>query len=92
MLFTPFSDFDSSAGPPELLFIHSGHTDKVGDLSWNSNKAEEWTIASVADDNVLQIWRPNQDVLYESADEEEDEGGDENLQSQPPTKKSKTAK
>lgn len=24
-------------GPPELVFIHGGHTAKVNDLSWNSN-------------------------------------------------------
>ncbi|KVI10983.1 G-protein beta WD-40 repeat-containing protein [Cynara cardunculus var. scolymus] len=42
-------------GPPELLFIHGGHTDSVVDLSWNP--CEDWTIASVANDNMLQIWK-----------------------------------
>lgn len=39
-------------GPPELLFIHGGHTAKVSDLSWNEE--EPWTMASVAEDNILQ--------------------------------------
>jgi hypothetical protein len=24
-------------GPPELLFVHGGHTAKVSDFSWNPN-------------------------------------------------------
>ncbi|KAH8265480.1 hypothetical protein KR038_009011, partial [Drosophila bunnanda] len=46
---------DAEDGPPELLFIHGGHTAKVSDFSWNAN--EPWIIASVAEDNVLQIWQ-----------------------------------
>lgn len=45
---------DAEDGPPELLFIHGGHTNKVSDFSWNKN--EPWVIASVAEDNILQIW------------------------------------
>ena len=46
---------DAEDGPPELLFIHGGHTSKVSDFSWNSN--EPWALASVAEDNILQIWQ-----------------------------------
>ncbi|KFD58651.1 hypothetical protein M514_00344 [Trichuris suis] len=46
---------DEADGPPELLFVHGGHTAKVPDFSWNSNAL--WMICSVADDNVLQIWQ-----------------------------------
>ena len=46
---------EASEGPPELLFIHGGHTSKVMDMSWNPN--EELVMASVADDNVLQVWQ-----------------------------------
>ncbi|RYG66362.1 hypothetical protein EON64_09945 [archaeon] len=46
---------DAEDGPPELLFVHGGHTAKVFDFSWNSNDA--WCVASVAEDNVLQIWQ-----------------------------------
>uniref|UniRef100_A0A5S6Q5W0 WD_REPEATS_REGION domain-containing protein n=1 Tax=Trichuris muris TaxID=70415 RepID=A0A5S6Q5W0_TRIMR len=49
---TPEDEVD---GPPELLFVHGGHTAKVPDFSWNSNAL--WMICSVADDNVLQIWQ-----------------------------------
>jgi len=44
---------DKEDGPPELLFIHGGHTSKISDFGWNSN--EIFTIASVAEDNILQV-------------------------------------
>jgi len=40
---------------PELLFIHAGHTARVSDLAWNAHPDDEWVIASVAEDNILQI-------------------------------------
>lgn len=46
-------------GPPELMFIHGGHTTKVSDLSWNLN--ERLMLASAAEDNILQVWQ----VAYE---------------------------
>ncbi|KAK3828945.1 MAG: hypothetical protein J3Q66DRAFT_376682 [Benniella sp.] len=46
---------DSADGPPELLFIHGGHTNKVSDFSWNPN--EPWVIASTAEDNICQVWQ-----------------------------------
>ena len=45
---------DALDGPPELVFVHSGHTDSVFDVSWNLN--DEWTLASTAEDNIVQIW------------------------------------
>merc|ERR1712127_549690 len=45
---------DAEDGPPELLFMHGGHTNTVSDFSWNMK--DEWTIASVSEDNVLQVW------------------------------------
>ncbi len=36
-------------------FIHGGHTSKISDFSWNPN--EPWVIASVAEDNIIQIWQ-----------------------------------
>lgn len=61
-------------GPAELIFVHAGHTAKVNDISWNPNvggegaseEQEEWTLASVGDDNVLQIWQPAQAVYDRS--------------------------
>lgn len=46
---------DAEDGPPELLFIHGGHTAKISDFSWNIN--EPWVISSVAEDNILHIWQ-----------------------------------
>lgn len=46
---------DTMDGPPELLFIHGGHTSKISDFSWNPNYP--WAICSVAEDNKLQCWQ-----------------------------------
>ena len=55
-------------GPPELLFVHGGHTGRVADFSWSRD--DSWTIASVADDNVLQIWQMAESIyLGDESDE-----------------------
>jgi len=59
---------DAEDGPPELLFLHGGHTSKVSDLSFNTNN--EWTIASVSEDNVLQVWNMAEEIY---ADEENED-------------------
>jgi len=41
--------------PPELLFVHGGHTSKLQEMSWNPN--EEFVMASVSGDNDIQIWQ-----------------------------------
>ncbi|GBG32591.1 Histone-binding protein RBBP4 [Hondaea fermentalgiana] len=46
---------DTADGAPELLFVHGGHTATVNDFSWNTN--DPWTIASVAEDNVVQVFQ-----------------------------------
>lgn len=46
---------DALEGPPELLFVHGGHTSRVTEFSWNPN--DPWVLASVADDNILQVWQ-----------------------------------
>lgn len=58
---------DAEDGPPELLFLHGGHTSKVSDFSWNAN--EEWTIASVSEDNVLQVWNMAEEIYAEDDEE-----------------------
>ena len=45
---------DAEDGPPELLFVHGGHTAKVSDVCWNGS--QEWYVASVAEDNLLHVW------------------------------------
>ncbi|DBA97075.1 TPA: Chromatin assembly complex, subunit 3 [Trebouxia sp. C0004] len=51
---------DAEDGPPELLFIHGGHTSKVSDFAWNPS--DDWVIASVAEDNILQIWQMSEHI------------------------------
>ena len=46
---------DAEDGPPELLFIHGGHTSKISDFAWNPS--DDWVVASVAEDNILQARR-----------------------------------
>mmetsp|Transcript_13965 Transcript_13965/g.39531 ORF Transcript_13965/g.39531 Transcript_13965/m.39531 type:complete len:400 (-) Transcript_13965:176-1375(-) len=52
------SSEDAEDGPPELAFVHGGHIQKVADFGWNCNPGAEWMLASVADDNILQIYTP----------------------------------
>jgi histone-binding protein RBBP4 len=52
---------DAEDGPPELLFVHGGHTSKISDFAWHPTSA--FTIASVAEDNVLQIWQPAEEIF-----------------------------
>lgn len=65
---------DAEDGPPELLFIHGGHTNKVSDFSWNPN--EPWVIASVAEDNILQLWATAEHIYEEDDAVEKEEKGD----------------
>ena len=60
---------DAEDGPPELLFIHGGHTAKVCDISWNLD--DPWVMASVAEDNILQIWQMADNIFNEEEEEEE---------------------
>ena len=46
---------DSEDGPPELLFMHGGHTNRISDFSWNKNNP--WVLSSAADDNLIQVWK-----------------------------------
>jgi len=59
---------DAEDGPPELLFIHGGHTDKISDFSWNPN--DNWVMASAADDNILQIWQMAENIYGEDVEDE----------------------
>jgi len=51
---------DAEDGPPELLFIHGGHTSKISDFAWNPN--DDWVVASVAEDNILQVWQMAEEI------------------------------
>lgn len=63
---------DSEDGPPELLFVHGGHTAKISEFSWNPD--EPWVIASVAEDNILQVWQMAESIYQ---DDYNTEVGDE---------------
>lgn len=58
---------DAEDGPPELLFIHGGHTSKVSDFAWNPN--EPWVLATTAEDNILQVWQMAENIYSEDNDE-----------------------
>nr|XP_039268179.1 histone-binding protein RBBP4-like [Styela clava] len=57
------SNEDAEDGPPELLFVHGGHTSKISDFSWNPN--EPWTICSVSEDNIMQVWQMAENIYNE---------------------------
>ncbi|KAI9323729.1 WD40-repeat-containing domain protein [Dichotomocladium elegans] len=60
-------------GPPaELLFAHEGHTSGIADFGWNP--AEAWSLASVAEDNMVHVWEMARTIygqdMQEKASEE----------------------
>lgn len=59
---------DAEDGPPELLFLHGGHTSKVSDFSWSPKS--EWTMSSVSEDNILQVWNMAEEIYAPDDDEE----------------------
>ncbi|CEH14139.1 nucleosome remodeling subunit caf1 nurf55 msi1 [Ceraceosorus bombacis] len=63
---------DAEDGPPELLFVHGGHTARTTDICWSPQ--EDWHMATVSEDNVLQVFRPSTTALGQ---DEDDVGQDE---------------
>ncbi|KAI9272948.1 WD40-repeat-containing domain protein [Phascolomyces articulosus] len=53
-------------GPPELLFMHAGHTGGVSDLSWSPE--EPWSLASVAEDNMVHVWQMASNIYEQDHD------------------------
>ncbi|EJU02832.1 chromatin assembly factor 1 subunit C [Dacryopinax primogenitus] len=51
---------DAEDGPPELVFMHGGHTSKISDFGWSPTTP--WQLCSTADDNILQLWTPTSNV------------------------------
>lgn len=51
---------DAEDGPPELVFIHGGHTAKISDFTWNPT--DPWVICSVSEDNILQVWQMAENI------------------------------
>ena len=52
---------DAEDGPPELLFMHGGHTNHLADFSWNLN--DSWLVCSAAEDNLLEIWKVSNSII-----------------------------
>ena len=52
---------DAEDGPPEMLFMHGGHTNRVSDFSWNRN--DPWVMCSAAEDNLIQCWRASRHLV-----------------------------
>ena len=62
---------DAEDGPPELLFIHAGHTAKISDFCWSSQNP--WMLCSVSEDNILHVWQMAENIYYEDEVEDEEE-------------------
>lgn len=58
---------DVEDGPPELLFMHGGHTNHLADFSWNPN--EPWVVCSAAEDNLIQIWKVAESIVGKDIDD-----------------------
>lgn len=73
---------DAEDGPPELLFVHGGHVSKISEFSWNNK--DPWVVASVSEDNILQIWQMAA-TLYDEDDDDDDGIDDDDLEAPAPT-------
>lgn len=61
---------DAEDAVPELMFMHGGHTSAVADISWN--REIPWMLASVAEDNICQIWVPNRAITSAAKEQGDD--------------------
>lgn len=57
---------DAEDGCPELLMMHAGHTGAVLDLAWCPYR--DWTLALVANDNIVHLWEVGRRILEEAGD------------------------
>ncbi|TRM70420.1 WD40-repeat-containing domain protein [Schizophyllum amplum] len=53
---------DEEDGPPELLFVHGGHTARPTDFCWAPGSEENWNLASTSEDNIAMVWQPTMRV------------------------------
>lgn len=53
---------DAEDGPPELLFVHGGHSNRPTDLSWCPNPEKRFHLATTAEDNVVMVWQPSKNI------------------------------
>lgn len=55
---------DAEDGCPEIFMMHAGHTGGVTDLSWCP--FDDWTLASVADDNIVHLWEVSLSLIKDT--------------------------
>lgn len=67
---------ESSDGPSELLFTHAGHTGMVHDISWNPNEGFDMMLASVSEDNQLQVWTIGEAIAFSDSSDADDDDDD----------------
>uniref|UniRef100_A0A0G4H3K1 Histone-binding protein RBBP4-like N-terminal domain-containing protein n=1 Tax=Chromera velia CCMP2878 TaxID=1169474 RepID=A0A0G4H3K1_9ALVE len=63
----PRTDVHELDAEPEVLFTHAGHTAGVLDISWCPSEDNQWTLASVGADNILQIWAMSEHIYWLSS-------------------------
>ncbi|OBZ83093.1 putative histone-binding protein Caf1 [Choanephora cucurbitarum] len=61
---------EAQYGPPELMFIHGGHSGIISDFGWNP--AVPWMMASTAEDNQVQTWQIASTIYGQEEQEESD--------------------
>lgn len=66
---------DAEDGPPELLFVHGGHTARISDFAWSVT--EPWVVCSAAEDNIVQVWQMSSDIYANDDDDDDEEAEDE---------------
>ncbi|KAF2753943.1 WD40 repeat-like protein [Pseudovirgaria hyperparasitica] len=52
---------EAEDGPPELLFMHGGFTNRITDFNFNKN--QPWLICAAAEDNQMQMFRPARSLV-----------------------------
>lgn len=62
---------DAEDGCPEIFMMHAGHTGGVTDLSWCP--FDDWTLASVADDNIVHLWEVSLSLIKDTPAAPKDE-------------------
>ena len=51
-------------------FMHAGHTDRISEFSWNGN--DDWVVASVSENNVVQVWQMAENIYCDNDEDEEE--------------------
>ncbi|KAJ9127499.1 Histone acetyltransferase type B subunit 2 [Naganishia onofrii] len=53
---------DAEDGPPELIFVHGGHTNRPTDISWCPSESKRFHLATCAEDNIIMAWQPSRNI------------------------------